>query len=144
MTAVCNMSKKKGKCISISCFSIEAFTLTFVMIETRLHTTFLYERDLPQHHSKFSRTHTFGNIAIIVNFVLQYICWLLHYMNCMMSVNVKIDASENKRITYWDCRFHWSSSFWMAQLKWSWQYWHSCIVKSLWKPLFCGSRDSPS
>ena len=86
--------------------------------------------------SRFSRTHNIGIIGIIANFVFPYICWLLHYVNHMMLVNMEIDVSEKKRITCWGYRFHWSSSFRMVELKRSWQYWHSCVAKNLWKPLF--------
>ena len=45
-----------------------------------------------------------------------------------MLVNVKLDVSWYKTITFQGCSLHWSYSILMAQLKQSWQYWHSCII----------------
>ena len=71
--------------------------------------------------------HKIGNIAIIANFVFQYICCLLLYLYHMMLVNVKIDICGHKMATFLGCRLHWSCSFLMAQ---SWQKWHFCFVAS--------------
>ena len=70
-----------------------------------------------------------GNIGIIANFVLPYICSFLPYLQHMMLVNMQLDISGYNRITFQGCRLHWYSSFLMAQ-NGSWQYWHSCIVES--------------
>ena len=73
--------------------------------------------------SGFSKTNKIGNIAIMVNFVFQNIRGFLLYLHNMLLVNVKLDVSGCKRISFLGRRSHWSSSFLKAQLKQSWQYW---------------------
>ena len=115
----------------------------------------LFYWDLPTHASqqKHRQTliglpnrgfhmHKIANIAIIVNFVLRYICSFLLYLQHMVLVNMKIDISGFNSITFQGCRLRWSSYFLMVKVKQSWQYWHSCIVESLWKTLMTG-RNIP-
>ena len=66
--------------------------------------------------SGFSQTHKVDNIGIIANFVFRYICSFLHYLH-HVEIDVKLDASEYKRIIFHDCRPHWSCSFLMTQQK---------------------------
>ena len=62
-------------------------------------------------HSGFSQTHKIGNCGIITNFVFPYICNLLHYLHPMMLVNMKLDATGYKRITFQSSRLHRPSLF---------------------------------
>ena len=96
----------------------------------------LWVRHINLFYSWSSQTHRIANIGIIAKFVFPHICSFLLYMHHMMLVNIKLDISGHKLITFQGYKLHWSGSFLMAQLKRSWQYWHSCIAQSLWKPLF--------
>ena len=68
--------------------------------------------------SCFSQSHKVGNVVIIVNFMLPYICNFLLYLQQMMSVNVKLKGihedipiyiSIYMRIIFQSYMFHWSS-----------------------------------
>ena len=50
--------------------------------------------------SGFSQMHKIGNIGINANFVFSYICSFLLYFYHMISVNIKLDVSGYKRITF--------------------------------------------
>ena len=51
-------------------------------------------------HSTFSRTHKVVNNGINANFVFPYFCSLLLYFEPMILVNVKLDISVYKSITF--------------------------------------------
>ena len=82
-------------------------------------------------HSGFSQTHTIDNSC---QFVSQYNCNFLLFHH-MMLVNVKLNVSGYKRITFQICRLHWFRPFLVAQLRWIWKYCHSCFAERLWKTL---------
>ena len=92
-------------------------------------------------HLGFLQIHKIGNIA---NFVFQYFCSFLLYLQCKMLVNMKWDFSRCNKITFNGCRLHWPSSFLMAQVKRNWQYWNSCVVGSLWKTLHGETKWRPN
>ena len=52
---------------------------------------------IERYHSRFSQTHTVGNIAVIAIFVFPYICSFLLYLHQLMLVNVKLEIET----------FHW-------------------------------------
>ena len=60
-------------------------------------------------HLSFSQTHKFGNIGIIANFIISYVCNFLPFFHFMMLVNVKLDIGVFKKIIFHGCRLHWSS-----------------------------------
>ena len=51
-------------------------------------------------HSTFSQTHKIGNIGINANFAFPYICSFLDYSHHMILVNVTLNISWHKRITF--------------------------------------------
>ena len=59
-------------------------------------------------YSGFSQTHKIGNIGIIANFIIPYICTFLLFYH-MMLVNLKINVSGSKRMTFQGCKCHWSN-----------------------------------
>ena len=63
------------------------------------------------HFSRFSQTHTIGNIAIIANFLSTYIYSFLLYLQHMMEINVKSDASRYKKTihVFQGYMLHWPS-----------------------------------
>ena len=57
----------------------------------------------------FSQTHKIGNIGIIANYIYSHICSFLLYFDHMMLVNVKVNVSGYRRITFQGFKCHWSS-----------------------------------
>ena len=55
---------------------------------------------MKQNHSSFSQTHKNGNVGIIANFVLPYICSFHFYLHQLMLVNVKLKIKGYIRITF--------------------------------------------
>ena len=47
----------------------------------------------------------------MAKFLFPYICSFLLYLHYMMLINVKLDITGHKRITFQSSRLHWSSSF---------------------------------
>ena len=46
-------------------------------------------------YSSFSKTHNIGNIGIIANLIVPYICSFLLYLYYFTLVNVKLDVHED-------------------------------------------------
>ena len=86
--------------------------------------------------SGLSQTHKIDNNGINANFVFSKIYSFLLHLHYMMLVNVNLDISGSKRITFEYYKLHCSCSFLMAQLKQSWQYWHS-LLRRVCENLYC-------
>ena len=70
-----------------------------------------------------------GNVSIRAYFVYSHVCSFFLYLQHVMEVNLKLNVTWHKKITFKGCRLIGvASSFPVAQLKHSW---HSCIVESL-------------
>ena len=53
-----------------------------------------------------SPTHKIGYIVFIANIMFPYICSVLLYLYDIMLVNAHLKASEDERITFQGCKFH--------------------------------------
>ena len=60
--------------------------------------------------------HILLECILVANFVFSYICSFRHFVHHMMTVNVKLEIADCKRIIFHGCKLHWHSKFLVVKL----------------------------